>query len=132
MQFQNGATAKTWGKTEKIIFLTSAPYVYSRERKSIEIKFKEEYCWAIIHAMWRACCGRSCSKVQEFGFQLDSLCYARVGDQMQSQFQLDSLCYVRVGDRMQSQFQLDSLCYVRVGDRMQSQFQLDSLLCTCR
>lgn len=32
-------------------------------KKSNEINVKEECCWAIIHAMWRACYGRSCSKV---------------------------------------------------------------------
>lgn len=35
---------KGGGEIEKIIFLRSAPYVYSRERKRNKIKAKEEYC----------------------------------------------------------------------------------------
>jgi hypothetical protein len=32
----------------------------------------EEYCWAITEAAGRSCCGRSHSRMLEFGFELDS------------------------------------------------------------
>ena len=39
-------------------------------------KSGEEYCWAVTQAAARTCCGRSGSRVLEFGFQLETLVYA--------------------------------------------------------
>jgi len=38
----------------------------------------EEYCWAITQVEERSCCGRSSSRVLEFGFLLGSLEYAYI------------------------------------------------------
>jgi hypothetical protein len=60
----------------------------SHDWKRSETKLVEEYCWAIIQAAGRSYCGRSGSRVLEFGFKLDSLVHTHIVDHMYTQFRL--------------------------------------------
>ena len=54
-------------------FLKRGPNFFLGERKRIETKSVEGYCWGITQAAGPSCSGRSASSVLEFVFQLESL-----------------------------------------------------------
>jgi hypothetical protein len=59
------------------------------ERKRHESKVAKEYCWAITEVVGLSRCGRSVSRVLEFGFHLDSHVYTNIVDHMHTQFRLE-------------------------------------------
>jgi hypothetical protein len=59
-----------------------------QEWKRNETKVAEEYCWAITQAAVKSCCSRLVASVLEFGFELDSLVYAYIVDDVYTEFRL--------------------------------------------